>query len=198
MAKNDLKELLQDLDRLAVNLTFNGRARAAEEIVKDLQDLSPAWTGKFRNSWFIETPDGTKAGGQGTPGQAMPVQAPKISGIQSATALFNRVFGGSGAKRLFTVGNSASYADQATDLAPYVPGKLPAMKAGAGTKFGRKYGVRPVGGERGNLSAAGPTGAGAGNSSSAPLDWFSHYQGSGKADEAVKRAYSKGFKGFRR
>tara|TARA_R110002012_G_scaffold321461_1_gene549306 strand:+ start:424 stop:1014 length:591 start_codon:yes stop_codon:yes gene_type:complete len=196
MAKNDLKELLQDLDRLAVNLTFNGRARAAEEIVKDLQDLSPAWTGKFRNSWFIETPDGTKAGGQGTPGQAMPVQAPKISGIQSATALFNRVFGTSGAKRLFTVGNSASYADQATDLAPYVPGKLPAMKAS--TKFGRKYGVRPVGAERGNLSAAGPTGPGAGNSSSAPLDWFSHYQGSGKADEAVKRAYSKGFKGFRR
>tara|TARA_B100001769_G_scaffold13949_1_gene9542 strand:- start:1942 stop:2514 length:573 start_codon:yes stop_codon:yes gene_type:complete len=190
MAKNDLKELLQDLDRLAVNLTFNGRARAAEEIVKDLQDLSPAWTGKFRNSWYIETPAGTKAGGQGTPGPAMPVQAPEISGIQSATALFNKVFGGSGAKRLFTVGNSASYADQATDLAPYVPGELPAMKAS--TKFGRKYGVRPVGAERGNVSGSGN------NSSSAPLDWFSHYQGSGKADEAVKRAYSRGFKGFRR
>ena len=190
MAKNDLKGLLQDLDRLAVNLTFNGRARAAEEIVKDLQDLSPAWTGKFRNSWYIETPDGTKAGGQGTPGQAMPVEAPQVSGIQSATALFNRVFGTSGAKRLFTVGNSASYADQATDLAPWVSGPIPAKKAT--TSFGRKFGMRPLLGMRGDVSGAG------GNSSSAPLDWFSNYQGSGKADEAVKRAYSRGFKGFRK
>tara|TARA_R110001592_G_scaffold261190_2_gene526004 strand:- start:11268 stop:11840 length:573 start_codon:yes stop_codon:yes gene_type:complete len=190
MAKNQFNDLLQDLDRLAVSLAFTGRARAAEEIVKDLQELSPAWTGKFRNSWYIETPDGTKTGGQGQHGQAMPVIAPKVSGIQSATALFNKVFGGSGAKRLFTIGNSASYADQATDLEPYVGGTIPAKKAV--TRFGRKFGMRPLGAMRGDVSGSG------GNSSSAPLDWFSNYQGSGKADQAVKRAYSQRFKGFRR
>jgi len=190
MAKSQLNDLLQDLDRLAVSLAFTGRARAAEEIVKDLQELSPAWTGKFRNSWYIETPDGTKTGGQGQHGQAMPVLAPKVSGLESATALFNKVFGGSGAKRLFTIGNSAGYADQATDLAPYIPGKLPKKKAS--TKFGRKFGIRPLGAVRGDVSGSG------GNSSSAPLDWFSNYQGSGRADKAVERAYNKGFKGFRR
>jgi len=191
MAKNELHQLLKDLDQLAVGLVFNGPARASEEIVKDLQELSPAWTGKFRNSWFIETPDGTKAGGSGAHGKAVPVKAPKISGIQSATAFANKIFGTAGAQRPFTIGNSAEYADQATDLEPYKPGSYGPMKAT--TKFGRKHGIRPMGGRRGDVA-----GAGGGNSSSAPLDWFSNYQGGGRADEAVKRAYSRGFKGFSR
>jgi len=191
MATNQFNELLQDLDRLAVNLVFDGPARAAEEMIKDLQEESPAWTGKFRNSWFIQSPNGQKTGGGGQPGEAIPVKAPALSGAQVGKAFLQKLIGSkSDSSRLFTIGNSAPYADQATDLAPFVfEGPIPprAVK----TKP-RKFGIRPDGGRRGEVEGSG------GNSSSAPLDWFRHYHGSGKADEAVKRAYSRGFKGFRR
>ena len=179
MARNQLNELLQDLDSLAVNLAFNGPARAAEEMIKDLQEESPAWTGKFRNSWFIQSPNGQKTGGGGQPG------------AEVGKAFLQKLIGSkSDSSRLFTIGNSAEYADQATDLAPFkFEGPIPPRVAK--TKF-RKFGIRPDGGRRGEVEGSG------GNTSSAPLDWFSTYHGSGKADEAVKRAYSRGFRGFRR
>ena len=191
MARNQLNELLQDLDSLAVNLAFNGPARAAEEMIKDLQEESPAWTGKFRNSWFIQSPDGKKTGGGGQEGEAIAVQAPKLSGAQVGKAFLQKLIGSSSdSSRLFTIGNSAPYADQATDLEPFRPDEdLPVRKTKS--KF-QKFGVRTSGAMRGDVKGRG------GNSSSAPLDWFSNYHGSGKADEAVKRAYSRGFKGFRR
>lgn len=196
MAKNQLNELLQDLDSLAVNLAFNGPARASEEIIKDLQEESPAWTGKFRNSWFIQSPDGKRTGGGGQEGEAIPVQAPKLSGAQVGKAFLQKLIGGkSESSRLFTIGNSAPYADQATDLEPFRPTEPlgDEEKRTASVKF-LKFGTRPEGTniKRGDVRGKGP------NSSSAPLDWFSNYHGSGKADEAVKRAYSRGFKGFRR
>jgi hypothetical protein len=191
MAKDQLNELLQDLDRLAVNLVFDGPARAAEEMIKDLQEESPAWTGKFRNSWFIQSPDGKKTGGGGQEGQAIPVKAPELSGAQVGKAFLQKLIGSkSDSSRLFTIGNSAPYADQATDLEPFNPQK-PLPKRITKSKF-QKFGIRPDGAMRGDVSGSGN------NSSSAPLDWFSNYHGSGRADEAVKRAYSRGFKGFRR
>lgn len=191
MAKDQFNELLQDLDRLAVNLVFDGPARAAEEMIKDLQEESPAWTGKFRNSWFIQSPDGKKTGGGGQLGEAIPVKAPALSGAQVGQAFLQKLIGSkSDSSRLFTIGNSAPYADQATDLAPFVfEGPIPPRAAK--TKF-RQFGIRPDGGRRGEVQGSGR------NTSSAPLDWFSNYHGSGRADEAVKRAYSRGFKGFRR
>lgn len=191
MATNQFNELLQDLDRLAVNLVFDGPARAAEEMIKDLQEESPAWTGKFRNSWFIQSPNGQKTGGGGQEGEAIPVKAPTLSGAQAGKAFLQKLIGSkSDSSRLFTIGNSAPYADQATDLEVFNP-KKPLPRRITKSKF-QKFGIRPEGARRGDVDGAGN------NSSSAPLDWFSNYHGSGKADEAVKRAYSRGFKGFRR
>ena len=193
MAKDQFNELLQDLDRLAVNLVFDGPARAAEEMIKDLQEESPAWTGKFRNSWFIQSPDGKKTGGGGQEGEAIPVKAPTLSGAQVGKAFLQKLIGSkSDSSRLFTIGNSAPYADQASDLEPFNPSKL-LPKRKTKSNF-LKFGIRPKGSnvKRGDVQGSGN------NSSSAPLDWFSNYHGSGKADEAVKRAYSQGFKGFRR
>lgn len=194
MANNQFNELLQDLDRLAVNLVFDGPARAAEEMIKDLQEESPAWTGKFRNSWFIQSPNGQKTGGGGQPGGAIPVKAPTLSGAQVGKAFLQKLIGSkSDSSRLFTIGNSAPYADQATDLEEFRPTKAleKDAKRTASVNF-LKFGLRPTGARRGDVGGKGP------NSSSAPLDWFSNYHGSGRADEAVKRAYSRGFKGFRR
>lgn len=191
MAKNQLNELLQDLDSLAVNLAFNGPARAAEEMIKDLQEESPAWTGKFRNSWFIQSPDGKKTGGGGQEGEAIPVSAPKLSGAQVGKVFLQKLIGSkSDSSRLFTIGNSAPYADQATDLEPFNP-KKPLPKLIDKSKL-RKFGIRPDGAMRGDVDGTGN------NSSSAPLNWFSDYHGSGRADQAVKRAYSRGFRGFKR
>ena len=70
MAVNQLPELLQDLRQLQADLGFNGPSKASEEIVRDLQGLSPAWTGRFRNSWFIQASDGRRVGGGGQAGIA--------------------------------------------------------------------------------------------------------------------------------
>lgn len=180
MAVNQLPELLQDLRQLQADLGFNGPSKASEEIVKDLQGLSPAWTGKFRNSWFIRASDGRIVGGGGQPGNAAPLIGPRLSG----TTIGKTTFG-----TTFVIENSAPYADQATDLEPFNPKKpLPARTAKS--KF-QKFGIRPDGAVRGDVSGEG------GNSSSAPLDWFNHYSGT-KLDKAVERAYSVRFRGFRR
>jgi hypothetical protein len=180
MAVNQLPELLQDLKQLKADLGFNGPSKASEEIVKDLQGLSPAWTGKFRNSWFIQASDGRKVGGASQTGNAVPIVGPRLSGATAGKASFGTVF---------VIGNSAPYADQATDLEPFRPTEsLPKRKTES--KF-QKFGIRPDGARRGDVSGEGN------NSSSARLDWFSHYSGT-KLDKAVERAYSDRFRGFRR
>lgn len=180
MAVNQLPELLQDLRRLQADLGFNGPSKASEEIVKDLQGLSPAWTGKFRNSWFIQASDGRRVGGAGQLRNAVPIVGPRLSGATAGQKSFGTVF---------VIGNSAPYADQATDLEPFRPTK-PLPERIAKSKF-QKFGVRPEGAMRGEVDGAGN------NSSSAPLDWFNHYSRT-KLDKAVERAYSVRFRGFRR
>ena len=181
MAVNQLPELLQDLRQLQADLGFNGPSKASEEIVKDLQGLSPAWTGKFRNSWFIQASDGRRVGGAGQPGNAVPIVGPRLSGATVGQKPFGTVF---------IIGNSAPYADQATDLEPFRPTES-LDKGEKRVKAAIKFGVRPEGARRGDVSGEGN------NSSSAPLDWFNHYSRT-KLDKAVERAYSVRFRGFRR
>ena len=184
MAVNQLPELLQDLRQLQADLGFNGPSKASEEIVRDLQGLSPAWTGRFRNSWFIQASDGRRVGGGGQAGIAVPLVGPRLSGATVGQKSFGTVF---------VIGNSAPYADQATDLEPFKPTK-PLRKGEertASTRNAIKFGARPEGARRGDVSGEGN------NSSSARLDWFSHYSGT-KLDKAVERAYSVRFRGFRR
>ena len=179
---NELTQLSKDLDALGVNLVFNSRARAAEAVVKDLQKLSPAWTGKFRNSWYIESPTGSRHGGSQSAGEAIPVKAPVLSGAD-AQKVYTR-----GAKP-FTIDSASSYKDQATDTAPFrLDGPVPPKTAKS--EFGVKRGERPDGGLRGDVSGSG------GNRSTAELNWFSKYSRAGKLDQTVKKALSKPFKGF--
>jgi hypothetical protein len=48
MAKGALDEVVRWLDRAAVNALYKGRARAAEQVVAELQELGPRWSGKFQ------------------------------------------------------------------------------------------------------------------------------------------------------
>jgi len=169
MAKNDLRQLIKDLDRIAATTLYNGPKAVAEKAVRELQDIGPQWTGRFSNSWEIKTPDKTTrgTGGEGAPRR---IYTPSVSGRQVTRSFLTKN------KLLFTVSNFSPYADQATDLAPFTPTKL---KDQTPIKT-PEYGKRPPGGLRGDLRGSG------GNRRTADLDWFTNYLRAGKFDKTLQ------------
>ena len=162
---NELDRLAENLDRIAVAAFSRGPARAAEEIVVDLQEEGPIWSGRFSNSWQIETGDGRRTAGSGAPGMPQRVLAPLLSGRGFA---FDDV--------KYTVSNFSSYANEARDLVEgrYIdPGIDPLKPYTRGTR---------VSGYRGDLvgNDEGP------NRSTAPLDWYTTYVRGGAIDRRIK------------
>lgn len=170
MAKNkgflrELDRLVENLDRFAVAAVSRGPARAAEEIVVDLQEAGPVWSGQFANSWQIDTSDGRKTSGSGAPGLPQRVPAPLLSGRGFAFDEFK-----------YTISNFSGHADEARDLVEgrYIdPGTLPLKEYDRGTR---------VSGIRGDLIGEdeGP------NRSTAPLDWYATYLRGGAIDRRIK------------
>jgi hypothetical protein len=169
MAKNELNQLLKDLDRIAATTLYNGPKAAAERAVRELQDIGPQWTGRFSNSWQIKTPDRTTrgTGGEGPPKR---IYTPSLSARQVSRSFITKN------KLVFGISNFSPYADQATDLVPYIPGDL---KDETPIKT-PEYGKRPPGGRRGDLRGQG------GNRSTADLNWFTKYVRAGKFDKTVQ------------
>lgn len=170
MARNGLPKLLQELDRVAATTLYNGPKRAAEKIIRDLQERGPAWSGEFSNSWQIQTPT-TTARGTGAPGKPVQVVAPVLTGRQVTKSFFLKD------KLVFTISNFAPHADIATDVTPGVfidPGTDPIKPI---DKVGRRQK-----GIRGLLSGSG------GNQRTAPLDWFSLYVKGGQIDKTISIA----------
>ena len=170
MARNGVWNLLQELDRVAATTVYNGPKRAAEKIVRDLQERGPAWTGQFSNSWQITTPAGIK-GGTGAAGRSVPIVAPVLTGQQVTRSILTKN------KVVFTISNFSSYADVATDMAPGTfinPGTEPIKPVDKTGK--RQKGIR------GLLTGQG------GNRRTAPLDWFSIYLKAGAIDKAIQVA----------
>ena len=162
---NELDRLGDNLDRLAVAAFSRGPARAAEEIVVDLQEAGPVWSGRFSNSWQIETSDGRRTAGSGSPGMPQRVPAPLLSG---RGFVFDDV--------KYTISNFSSYSDEARDLVEgrYIdPGIPPLKEYDRGTR---------VSGIRGDLIGddEGP------NRSTAPLDWYATYARGGAIDRRIK------------
>ena len=183
MAKNNLNELARWADRAAVNLLYSGRARAAEKVITDLQELGPAWSGKFSNSWRISTPTGSSSGGAGQEGNPVSVKAPELTGADVRTKLLGSPF---------KIDNTASYADVACDLKPGEfgnPGTPPLKPASRGT---RVQGIR--GEPWPNSNTRGTKGP---NRATAPLDWFTTYVNGGGLDKAVDEAMRKSERGFK-
>lgn len=162
---NELDRLAENLDRIAVAAFSRGPARAAEEIVVDLQEEGPIWSGRFSNSWQIETSDGRRTAGSGAPGMPQRVPAPLLSG---------RGFAFDGIK--YTISNFSSYSNEARDLVEgrYIdPGTDPLKPYDRGTR---------VSGYRGDLvgNDEGP------NRSTAPLDWYTTYVRGGAIDRRIR------------
>ena len=170
MARNGIWNLVKELDRVAATTVYNGPKRAAEQIVRDLQQRGPAWSGKFSNSWQIASPAGIK-GGTGAAGKPQPIYAPVLTGQQVTRSLLTKN------KVVFTISNFSPYADIATDIAPGTfinPGTEPVKPI-------EKTGKRQKG-IRGLLTGQG------GNQRTAPMDWFSIYLKAGAIDKAIQVA----------
>lgn len=169
MARNGIGNLLKELDRVAATTVYNGPKRCAEKVVRDLQERGPAWTGKFSNSWQIEAPDKTVRG-SGAAGNPESLYTPPLTGRQVVQSILTTD------KIVFRVSNFSSYADQATDLAPFIPEELEDTTPLKPVEYGK----RPAGGRRGELSGSGS------NRRTAPLDWFTTYVRGGNLDRAVE------------
>ena len=130
MAKK-LTDLLLTLRAIEESVGTRGPRMAAERIVEELQERSPAWTGTFRNSWRIApgdqdvpvsvlAPTGYKKGDP-RPDPIKPAKqtVPPLSVGTRFRAVASKN------KTLYTIGNASEHRLIAMDL---VPGRNPAIK----------------------------------------------------------------------
>ena len=113
MAKNELTKLIETLDRVGSSIVVSGPSRAAKRTIKELQREGPSWTGRFSNSYQIETPDGRVFKGDGQPGEPRPIKLPVglLTGrqnIRGSLPLKDRA--------VTTISNFSDYVAEATDL----------------------------------------------------------------------------------
>ena len=193
MAKNGLFKLLKELDRVAATTVFNGPKAAAERTVRELQQEGPSWSGKFSNSWQIESPLGGvgSSKGDGQPGEPRSIFTPTVTGPQVAKSVLTKD------KVVFTISNFAEYAAEATDLIESAfirpPGQpFPQTQLGR-SKFREGDGGRQQPSYRGYLGGGNPDSE---SSATADLDWFASYVEGGKLDRAVRIEMDDLFKGL--
>lgn len=168
MARNELQRLAENLDRFATAAFSRAPAKAAEQVVADLQKNGPIWSGQFANSWAIAS-GSRQTQGNGAPGQPQRLSAPLLTGRE---LLFKPEI-------KYTIFNTAEYAAIAQDLEPGVFKKI-----GRPLKTPVASGTRS-GGIRGNV------GSGTGNAeSTAALDWFTTYINGGNLDKTVEVAFN--------
>lgn len=190
MAKNDFMKLAKKLDMVAASAVSFGPIRAAHRTVRELQQEGPSWTGRFSNSWQIETSDGRSFKGTGGPGEPKPLPVPALTGRQALKATLAKD------RAVFTISNFSDYVAEATDLVEaewFRPTERPETALGR-SKFREGDGGRPrrEGGEGTDMQVPtyrGLIGGGPDDresSATADLDWFATYVESGKVDRAVK------------
>lgn len=180
MAKNELQRLAQNLDRFAVAAFSRAPAAAAEKVVSDLQEIGPAWTGRFSNSWQIAS-ESRVVSGSGNEGAPQKIGAPLLSGKE---LLFKPVIKYTISN--FATGPQGEYARQAMDLEEGVfinPGTPPLKPADRGK---RNSGIR------GQLTISGE----GSNRRTAPLDWFTTYAKGGAIDKTVRINFEQATKGI--
>ena len=193
MAKNGLFKLLKELDRVAATTVFNGPKAAAERTVRELQQEGPSWSGKFSNSWQIESPLGGvgSSKGDGQAGEPRAIFTPTVTGPQVAKSVLTKD------KVVFTISNFAEYTAEATDLVESAfirpPGQpFPQTQLGR-SKFREGDGGREQPSYRGYLGGGNPDRE---SSATADLDWFASYVEGGKLDRAVRIEMDDLFKGL--
>ena len=186
MAKSNLFKLIEELDRVASSLVISGPSRVAKRTIKELQQAGPSWTGRFSNSWAIETPDGRVFKGDGARGEPRPIKLPTglLTGrqnIRGSLPIKDRA--------VTTIYNFSEWVAEATDrkLDTFSrPTREPQTALGRSKwEIHQGNSRRPQPGKRGDVPA--PLGrVDTGKSSrTADLDWFETYNNGGHLDRAV-------------
>ena len=183
-----LKTFAKELDRWVNGVLTADLRLAAEQTVSDLQEAGPLWTGRFANSWVIETSGGSRSSVSRRRGLPQPVKAPFLTGaeVYKKPEVKYRIY------------NIASYAGSAIDYEPDTftrPERFPIPLQESVDPSKVKFGDRRSD-IRGNLSDAnddeGP------HSRTAPLDWYDTYLDGGALDRTLKVAMNRAFKKFPR
>ena len=157
------RELLKDAYKYINNLARN----AAKEVMNDLAEAGPEWSGEFKDSWVAHSPSAGSSGGGGYPYKLADI--PQLPVTKKEAERRNK----------FVIENVAKHAAVAMDLAVPSDGfKYPGYGP-VGDVVAR--GSRPEGGRRGDVSGPGDS------RSTAPLDWYTLYAKGGKMDKAVER-----------
>ena len=179
MAKNGFWDLAKKLDMVAASTVTFGPIRAAHRTVKELQQEGPSWSGRFSNSWEIETPDGRSFKGDGNIGEPRLLPVPLLTGRQAVRVNLSKD------PAVFTISNFSSYAAEATDLieSEFIrPTPLPQTQLGL-RKFREGDGGRQQPSYRGYVGGGNPNSQ---SGATADLDWFATYVEGGKLDRAVR------------
>ena len=161
----DVRELINEVTRYA-----------AVEIMNDLAEAGPEWTGKFQDSW-VAVPIGRAASGSTGGGYPYTLNdVPKLSTSIKETARVKK----------FEIVNTQPYAEYALDLKE---GKFRGIGNPAGEVVAT--GSRPIPGRRGDVSGTG------GARSTAPLDWYTSYLNGGGMAKALQDGVTFAFKSRR-
>ena len=182
---NGLWKLAKNLEIVVTGVLSMGIKRSAEDIVSDLQEAGPSWTGSFSNSYQIATSSGV-TGGTGQPGEPRPVNALVLTGKELVL---------DGTK--YTISNTSEHADIALDLVSRSdwtrPGGRPQTAKGkaawaleSNTNDGRNNPSR-----RGAIGGGDTKGE---SSRTAPLDWYDDYIKGGKIDKTIKLQMDRAFR----
>ena len=176
------------LEKMAGEITdaaISALRNAAKEVLNDLAEISPKWSGEFQRSWYVETADGkrgVKPGGDGGRYNLFNIPLIKTQGRNKKGQFTSFLPAGNGKIDLF-IGNSSPHAQEAMDLVPglfFYPG------------VGPKGRVVARGNRQGDIRGNIQQGDG-NNRSTAPLDWYTTYMQGGAFKAAVKKGAKAGF-----
>jgi hypothetical protein len=177
MAK--LEALIKDVDRFYSSV-YNGVKRSAEQVVHDLQQEGPSWTGTFSNSWQISEGQKTVSG-NGKTGEPIKLTFPEMAASSRRFRTNDLV--------VFSILNTAKHRDLAMDKAEGTfrrPSPLPQTELGR-RKFYEVNEGRVNPSKRWNVGGGNPNSA---SSRTAVPDWYSAYIGSGRIQRIIKTELS--------
>lgn len=168
---------LNDLMRDAYSYVNNAARLTTKNIMNDLAEAGPEWSGDFKNSWVAYSPGGTWANANVASGM-YPYSLRDIVKLPATKREAERV-------TKYIIDNVAPHKLIAMDLIEVdeedfiYPGYPP-----RGDVVAR--GKRPARGKRGNVVSG--SGRGSANATStAPLDWYTIYLKGGKIRNAIQK-----------
>jgi len=169
MAKRSIDFLVKDLEAL----TIQGAAEAAVQIMNDLVEAGPGYTGDFSSSWYTVPPGKSPGGPRSSSGlykytlRNVPKTKFKTTGV-------------------YSIVNTSPYAAEAMDLVPYSKGdNIPDRVV---TTKDITTGTREPGATRGEVTGDGSA------TSTAPADWWFTFGRGGGLSSSLAKGFKRGFK----